>query len=518
MRKESSIKNIIYAYVGQFFGIIVNFIARIVFIRVLNTEYLGINGLFTNILSVLALAELGVGAAMAFNLYEPLAKNDINKIKALMNLYKKAYIAIGVFILVVGIGITPFIEYFISETPNIQYLHFYYILFVINTAVSYFFTYKRTLLVSAQKRHIATFYRYLFYALVNIAQIIILIATKNYTLFLVCQIIFTLLENICVSRKTEQLYPYIKGKNTEKLDKKSYDKIFRDVKAMFMNRLGVTVVKFTDTIIISKFLGLVEVGLYSNYKMITTSLTTIITQIFTSITASVGNFVVTESKEKMEILFKRIFFMNFWIYAVVSICLVVVTNPFIKFWIGEEFLLGEDVVVIMVLSFYLLGMKLTITTFKDALGLYWRDKYRPIFTVVVNLLVGILLVKPLGIIGVLLGTIAGTVFVDLVVEPYVLYKYTFEKSALTYYKKYFLYNITAVMISLFVIWICSFVKIENALLDTLTKGSISFIIVNAILIIIFHKSENYNYMKQIIRMSIEMIKNKFIHSGEKNEE
>lgn len=518
MRKESSIKNIIYAYIGQFFGIIVNFVARIVFIKVLNTEYLGINGLFTNILSVLALAELGVGAAMAFNLYEPLAKNDTKKIKALMNLYKKAYNIIGIFILIAGIVVTPFIYSFMNEVPNIEHLQFYYILYVVNSAVSYFFTYKRTLLVSAQKRYIATFYRYLFYALVNIGQIIILLFTKNYTLYLLCQILFTILENICVSKKTEEIYPYIKEKNTEKLDKETSSKIFRDIKAMFMNRLGVTVVKFTDTIIISKFLGVIEVGLYSNYQMITTSLTTIITQIFTSITASIGDFAVTETKEKTEKLFYRIFFMDFWIYTVVSVCLITVTNPFIKFWVGEEYLLHNTIVIALIINFYLSGMRLTITTLKDALGLYWRDKYRPLITAIVNLVTSIILVKHIGILGVILGTIISTMAVDLIVEPYVLYKYTFNKNVIGYYKRYFIYTGIFLIMATILGILCANINIANSLLEVLVKGILTFVISNIVLIVIYHKNENYTYMKQTIMTAINMFKNKFIHIGEKNEE
>ena len=517
MRKESSIKNIIYAYIGQFIGIIVNFIARIVFIRVLNAEYLGINGLFTNILSVLALAELGVGAAMAFNLYEPLAVNDTKKIKALMSIYKKAYNIIGIFIFVVGIAITPFIYSFMNEVPDIKYLKFYYILFVINTSVSYFFTYKRTLLVSAQKRYIATFYRYLFYALVNIGQIVILLTTKNYALYLICQIVCTILENICVSKKTEELYPYIKEKNDERLDKRTMKKIFRDIKAMFLNRLGVTVVKFTDTIIISRFLGVIEVGLYSNYQMITSSLTTIITQIFTSITASVGNFVVTETKEKTEKLFYRIFFMDFWIYTVVSVCLVTVMNPFIKFWVGEEYLLSNEIVIALVINFYLSGMKLTITTLKDALGIYWRDRYRPVATAILNLVVSIILVKYIGILGVILGTIISTLAVDLIVEPYILYKYTFNKKVTDYYKRYFMYMIIFVLLGVLMQLLCMNINIQNSLMDTLLKGVVTFTIVNGLLVIMFNKNDNYIYMKQTAKAAIDLVKSKFIHIGEKNE-
>ena len=218
MRTISSILNLIVAFGGQFIGIIISFVARIIFLQILNAEYLGINGLFTNILTILSLAELGIGSAMNFSLYKPLAEKNKEKIKSLMYLYQKAYRIIGIIILTLGIAITPLLPYFINEMPSIpENIYFIYVLFVVNTGISYFFSYKRALIISDQKRYIATFYRYGFYFLLNLAQIICLVVTKNYILFLVLQIIFTLLENIFVSMKADKMYPYLKEKNVGKL-------------------------------------------------------------------------------------------------------------------------------------------------------------------------------------------------------------------------------------------------------------------------------------------------------------
>ena len=212
-RTSSSIKNLIFALVGQAAGVGINFIARMVFLKILTAEYLGLNGLFSNILSMLSLMELGVGSAMTFSLYKPLAIEDKEKVKSLMSLYRKAYIIIGILILVIGLAITPLLPYFIDEMPNInENINLIYILFVVNTAISYFYSYKRSLISSDQRRYIATAYRYGFYFFLNIAQIIVLYITKNYLLYLLTQIIFTFMENLTLSIKADKMYPYLKEK------------------------------------------------------------------------------------------------------------------------------------------------------------------------------------------------------------------------------------------------------------------------------------------------------------------
>ena len=202
-RINYSIKNIKYAVFGQVFALIISFFSRMVFVNTLGSEYLGLNGLFTNILSMLSLAELGVGSAMVYSMYKPLAENDYKKLNSLMSLYRKAYILIGTIIAIMGLSITPFLNYLIKDMPDINEINLIYVLYIINTSISYFYSYKRSLVIADQKRFVATFYRYFFYFIVNLLQIFILITTRNYILFVVIQLIGTLIENILVSKKVE---------------------------------------------------------------------------------------------------------------------------------------------------------------------------------------------------------------------------------------------------------------------------------------------------------------------------
>ena len=268
MRTKNSIINLVVALIGQLTGIIISFFARLIFIRLLGSEYLGLNGLFTNILTILSLAELGIGSAIIFSLYKPLAQNNKSVIKSLMNLYKVTYRIIGITIIILGFIFLPFYKYLINDIPQIPYLDLIFLMFVLNTAVSYFFSYKKSLIICDQKRYITIIYKYFYYFLLNFIQIIILLLTKNYLLYLVIQIFFTIIENISLSHKANKLYPYLKEKNIEPLNKDIKKEIKRNISAMMRHKLGGMVVNSTDNILISKFIGLTAVGIYSNYYLI----------------------------------------------------------------------------------------------------------------------------------------------------------------------------------------------------------------------------------------------------------
>lgn len=497
-RTKKSLINLITAFIGQIFGVIISFIVRMVFVKYLSSEYLGINGLFTNILTMLSLVELGVGSAMTYSLYKPLAENNKEKTKSLMSLYKKAYNIIGIIVLVLGIGFTPFYKCLISEVPNIPNLNIIYILFVINTGVSYFYSYKRSLIICDQKKYITTIYRYGFYFLYNLAQIIVLVLTKNYILYLICQVISTILENIAISIKADKLYPYLKEKDIKPLEKEEYIKIKKNVFAMMFHKIGGMVVNSTDNIILSRFVSLVSVGLYSNYYMVINGLEIITNQIFDAIVASVGNLGVSESKEKIKSVFNKVFFMNFWIFSFCSICLVTVFNDFIQIWLGQEYVFEFSVVVIIVIAFYLKGMRKTVLTFKDATGNFYHDRYKPIIESIINIIVSIILAKKMGVAGVFLGTIISTVTTSLWIEPYVLYKHVFKEKVFSYFIKLTVYTIITIVVCSFTYWLSLFVT-QVSILGILFKLIICLIVPNIIYIILFNKTEEFNYFKNLVK-------------------
>lgn len=491
-RTKSSLINFSWAMIGQGIGLIVSFISRIFFIQILGNEYLGLNGLFTNILTVLSLAELGVGNAITYSLYKPLANNDQYKCKMLMQLYKKIYIIIGIIILIAGISLTPFLSLFIKDMPDINNISLIYILFVVNTAVSYFFSYKRNLIIADQNRYIATIYRYGFYVLLNVAQIIYLVISHDYIGYLVLQIICTLLENVFVSLKANKMYPYLKDKEKIAIDTDTKNEIVKNTKAMMMHKVGGVVVNSTDNIILSKFVGLVSVGLYSNYYLVISALNLIFGQIFSSLTASVGNLCANSDKEKQYNIFEKINFLTFWIACFSATCLVCLFNQFISIWVGNEYLFTVDVVLILVINFYITLMRKSVLTFREATGLFYKDRYKAIFEALINIVASIILAINFGTFGVFLGTFVSSVTTCLWVEPYILYKYGFEKKLLFYFKDYFKKLILTILIALFTYALCNLYS-GNIYISFFVNCLICCIIPNLILFIIYRNSDEFKY-------------------------
>ena len=496
-RTKSSIKNLIYAFTGQGAGIIISVLARLVFVKVLTAEYLGLNGLFSNILSMLSLVELGVGPAMTFSLYKPLAEKNAEKIKSLMNLYKNTYRVIGCVMLIIGISITPFLPYLIDEMPDISNINVIYIFFVINTSISYFYSYKRSLIISDQKSYLATLYRYACYFILNVIQIVVLIITKNYELYLIAQILMTFTENVIVSKKADKLYPYLREKNIKKLSKEDTNPIKKNITAMVAHKVGGIVVNSTDNLIISKFVGLVAVGIYSNYYLITNALNTVCTQIFTSITASVGNLCATESKEKIYEIFEKTLFINFWIYGFASICLFVLFNNFIEIWVGKEYLFSIGVVSIIIINFYISGMRKTVLTFRDALGLYWQDRYKPIIESVINIIASLILVENYGVLGVFIGTLISTLTTCFWLEPYILYKYGIKNNVKKYFSKYAIYTFITIVAGCITVMISEFIFYNVNIINFVGKMIICTIIPNLFFFMAFHKSKEFIYFKDL---------------------
>ena len=498
MRSKSSAKNLVVALIGQAFGLIISFIARIIFVKFLSDEYLGLNGLFTNLLTMLSLVELGVGSALVYSLYKPLADGDNEKVKSLMDLYRKSYNIIGGVVLIIGILFIPFYRYLISEVPSISHLDFIYILFVLNTSISYFYSYKRSLIICDQKRYIATIYRYVFYFLLNVFQIIVLFLTHNYILYLITQVVFTCLENICISIKADRMYPYLKDKNIKKLDKKELNTISKNVRAMLFHKIGGVVVNSTDNILISKLVGLIAVGMYSNYYLITSALDTITAQFFNAITASVGNLGACTNSKKVKETFNTTFFLNYLIYGVITVCLLILFNPFIEVWLGKKYLFDFGVVLVITICFYLKGIRKTCLTFKDALGLFWQDRYKPIIESIINLVASIILGIKYGVLGIFMGTIISTVTTSLWIEPYVLYKYYFKENIIDYLYRFIKYTLVVVLTYLIVQKIVILISI-NGILGLLIKGVVSLILSILIMTIVFIKTNEIKHVKKIFK-------------------
>lgn len=498
-RTENSIINSAMSIVTQVLTVVLNFAVKTVFIKMLNDEYLGVNGLFTNIITMLSLADLGIGIAIPYSLYKPLAKKDEHKINVLMNFYKKVYTIIGIAVLLIGLSLTPFLGLIIKDIPkNVPHLSLIYILFVIHSASSYFFVYKKFLIDSDQKGYITSRIIFTFSTLLSIIQIILLVTTKNYILFLLSSIILVIIQNIYISSKANKLYPFIKNKTDEKLEKEDMEGIKKNVSSLFIYKVGTVIMNGTDNIIISKFIGLIIVGFYSNYVLIINSITTVLNQIFNAITSSIGNLVVTTNKKRSKEVYDNLNFANFWLYALFGVCIIVLINPFINIWIGKKYVMGFSIVFLLVLNFYVLGMQSVTNSFRNAYGLFWIAKYRPIIMVIINIVISVVLVQFIGIEGVLIGTLISRLVTTAWLDPYIVHKYGFEISPKSYYVDYLKYLVIFIAISIILNYFVSMVAINNIFILILI-AILVVISVNVILVLLFFKTSEFNYFYDKIK-------------------
>lgn len=500
-RTENSIRNSFFALAEIGVSNIVAFVCRTVFIYTLGKTYLGFSGLFNDILTLLSLGELGVGTAILHSMYEPASNNKTDVVTAMLKLYKKIYHTIGFCIIVIGLCLTPWIDFFVSGIPNMPELPCIYILYLLNTGLSYFFIYKKSILIVYQQSYIFSTIMMISVTLQNIVQIMVLIVTKNFILYLAVQVIFTFLANFAISMYVDRNFYFLKENRRCELDENRKRKIFSDVKAMFVSKVSSAVVTSTDNLLISKFVSTVILGLYSNYTLFTTMLRTIVTKIFEALTGSIGNLVVSESKEQVYQSFREIWFVNYWIVAFSCSALFALINPFIQIWIGQSYILNIEVVSLICFNLYMRLIRNTFLTFIDAYGLFKEIRVKCILEAVINLIVSLffLIILKLGVVGILLGTAISNILTNFWVEPYLLFEKKFNKGMWDYFFTFLKYFIIALFTSIISYFICNIFITISGFCGFAIKLLFCVVFINCVYYLIYKNEKEYMYFVQAIR-------------------
>lgn len=506
MKERSRTKNVTInssvSLLCQFLNLLLNFLTRTIFIKILGAEYLGVNGLFSNILTILSFAELGIGNAIVFNLYKPLAQGDTQKISSLMLLYKKAYTVIGLFVMGAGILVTPFLNLIIKSKPDIsENISLLYILFLLNTAVSYFFVYKKNIIIADQKNYITLIVTQLTTIVKVMLQTVFLILTHDFVVYLVIQIVCTLAENFVCSALADKMYPYLKKTKSIPLSKEETRSIFADVKALAIYKFGSVILNGTDNILISTLLSIHDVGLASNYILLMNSANSILGKIIDAFTASVGNLNTESNSKKQYDVFKKIMFISSWVYGFASVGIYLVSKDFIVAWIGEDYLLGSLVVFSICFDFYVKGVQAAPYMYRTTLGLFVQGKWAAVLAAAVNLILSVILCKPLGLAGIFIATPISRLISTGIIDPYLIYKRTFKRNVLEYFGMFigyiFLFAIITVVSSLAI----GCISIDGWL-GVIIKAVVVTVIFNVLMIIIFIKTNMFkellNSVKRIV--------------------
>lgn len=507
MRTKKTAINIITAFISQFLLIVLGFVSRKVMIDSIGVEYLGINGLMSNILIILSLAESGIGTAMVYALYKPLAEKNIPKIKGLMNFYKKTYKNLAIFTTLVGVSIIPFLKYIMKDNTIENYITIY-LLFLFSSVCSYLYSYKISMNNADQNRYLSTIFNTVTQIFVLIVKVLILYFTENYILFLIIDIASTLIKNFIFSKMMDKTYPYLKEKVVDKLDKETKEILYSNIKSLFIGKIGYVISVSSDNIVISSRISIKTVGLYSNYTTITSAVLGFVSIFISSISASIGNLLAEESKERVYDIYMITEFINFWLYFFSSICIFCLSEPFISLWIGEEFLMGKLVLFLIVFNFLINGIMTPIDSVKSAAGLYRPDRYVTIIAAVVNFIISMILVKPLGISGVFIGTLISILLFSFWTKPVIVYKYIFKKNSLEYFSRVLFQITITFIIGVVCLFIQELLFYQYTIINLLYRVIMCIIIPNIAFILIYSRKREFKYVCNIITLLLMKIKNK----------
>lgn len=480
-------KNLLIGSGTQVIFLLLSFVNRTVFIYFLGKEYLGLDALFTNILMVLSFAELGIGNAIIFSLYRSMVDKNKARIKAIMALYAKAYRIIGLTVFIVGLLIMPFLNLFIKNPPNIpENLYIIYFLFLLNTAISYMLSYKKAVFSADQKEYVINVSQQIFFFIQSAIQLGYLYVTHDYIGFVLIQVIGTFGLNVFLSLYANKKYTFLKGKTTEKLAKSEVKTIFQNVKALAMYKFGSIIMNGTDSIIIAAFLGLGIVGIYSNYLLIIAAVVTVLSRALNSITGSIGHLNTSDDTAKKEQVFKQLFFIVSWIYFVLAILLFNIINPFISLWIGDSFLLGTGTVLAIVASFYVNGMQFASYTYRTTMGLFRQGRYVPIAMAVLNIILSIIGAIYFGLIGIIIATIISRLVTTTIIDPYLVYRFGFQKKVRSYFKMYLTYTSITALTFAASIPVMNWIY-QGTWLTLILCAAVLFLLLNLTYLAIFYK-------------------------------
>lgn len=503
-RLKNSAFNFASGFMGRVLAILLNFVVRTIFIHCLDEAYLSVNGLYSNILTVLSLAELGFGSAMVYRMYEPMAKCAYPKTAALLHYYKNIYRTIGFVILGLGLCVVPFLDIIIKDKPDVPGLKLYYLIFLLNTVISYWLSsYKASIFSADQKDYIKTNVQNVATIGQAAIQIALLLIFKKYFLYLLVQLCGTVFVNLYVAFLADKRYPEIASCRDVILDSSEKSQIKKDAEALVLSRLGHVVLNGTDNIIISAVVGVLWVGRLSNYTLISDSVTSVLCQITAAITGSLGNYFATENRRSGYAIFKKIEFLNFWLYGFSFIALLVLLDPFIKLWAGKHFVLGFPVAFAVALNFFVAGYMNTLWVFRSTLGLFKQGKYRPLIVAGLNIVLSIALGKIWGVFGVLFATFLSRAAVSLWYDPIILHKYGFDVSAKPFFCEYAKRILLIALTSILLLTVRKSVFLtEVSILGFVIMTVITAIVPNTVFWIAYHKREEYLYFENVLKNRI----------------
>ena len=491
-------KNITSSVVLQVTKIILSLISRIIFVKMLGATYLGINGLFGDVLNILSVADFGMISIMMYCLYVPLAKGDNEKIAVYINTFRKIYKVVSLIVLVLGLALIPFLRFIVNLPENVDNLYVYYVLMLLNVSIGYLFVYKTTLLRADQKGYLLDYIDVIAQVALFLAQTAFLILTKNYVVYLFLIIISNVLANLVKIRVVKKRYGGLDG-NTNKLSKEERRALVEDIKGIFLYRIGGVIQSNTDNILISLFAGTIAVGYYSNYMLAVLAITSLVTMIFTSLKASIGNYNCEASIKKQHELFYIFEDYNFLLIGFCSICFYALLPDFINVCFGQEYLLDNITLICIVLNFYTSNIRQNIWVYRETTGLFFRVRYITLVTSTLNIVTSIVGGYYYGIAGIVGATVFSRMVYAWWKEPTILFGTYFKKESKRYFKMYISRLLYIIILSGIIGYLSDIIIINNMVLQTVCRIIFVVLMSSLALYLPFRKAESVKRIGSIIK-------------------
>lgn len=510
-RTKRSFYNVIVTMITNVIILGTAFLVQRALVSSLGSDYNGVNGLFTSVISMMSLTDLGIGSAIIYHLYKPVAEKEYETINSLLRFYRRSYVVISCVVLLIGCILIPFLPGIVGEVELKDNLYLIFVLFLLDCLSSYFLSYKKSLLYAHQMSYVLDTIHFIYYMIQNAVQLLVLWYFKDYIAFLMVKTISKCIENFSISIYIRKRYPYTNEKNISPLKPEIKFDIIVKVKALLFHRLGKLFVTGSDSLVITGVLGITQMSLYTNYHLVIGGITSLLNKIFETLTYSVGNFLLYSDSEKRYEVYKKIDFLNFWVFGCGTVVLYSTLQPVIELWMGEEYLFSKAALFALMMNYYQEGMRASVMTFKDAAGIYHEDRFVPIIEAALNVIVSIILAKYIGIAGVFIGTIISSAAVYLYSFPKYVCKPLFHMSYFSYEWKS-IQHLIPVLISMFLSeYLLGRITFGNLFYQIVVAAVVSTVIFHIFLLAFYGRSGELRYYWHILLTFI------FRKEGEKND-
>lgn len=502
-RTKNTIKNTASGFLIKILTLVLHFASRTIFVLYLGNEFLSVNGLLSSVFSFLNITELGIGAALVFAMYEPIAKGDQEKIKQYVAYYKKVYSYLGLAVIAIGVVLLPFVNWLVPTDSTTVNIYLAYVLFVASSACSYFFYVARGGFLSAmQQEYRLTWSNCIAQISTICIQIAVLVIWKNFYLYLAVPIVVLVTQRTANGLMIGKWHPFIKEKPVGKLLKAEKLPIFKNTYGLAIAKVSAIMNNAVDNIVITAVIGLTTVGPYSNYVLVMNMISGFASIGFLAVRPSVGNLHASSSKEHKKEIFNDLRLLSFWVYGICGVCYVCLIQKFIPIWVGDNYLMSLSLGIMVALNFVVIGLNSAVNIFREGCGLYYIGRYRPIFTALLNVGLSIVCGKLWGATGIIAATTLSVLLTTIWYDAYIVFKHIFSEKPTTYLCKYGLELVMIASFGAVSYWLCNLMPMTG-ILGLIVRVVTCLVVFNFLFWMVFHHTQSY---KKISALVVSLVK------------